>query len=148
MAACYNVDPARPGPCPPRRSPSDSPAGRSSMSRARRAGTRSLPFALVLVIVLAALASGARRPDPTAPSRTAGVALAAVTWPTSTLVVSEVQTGGASASAEFAEIHNAAAGPVDLAGLEVAYVTSSGSTVTRKASWTVSTILDPGRHLL
>ena len=35
---------------------------------------------------------------------------AAVTWPTSTLVVSEVQTGGASASDEFVEIANQGAG--------------------------------------
>ena len=73
---------------------------------------------------------------------------AAVGWPTSTLVVSEVQTGGASASDEFVEIANQGAVPVDLAGLEVVYATSSGSTVTRKATWSVSTVLDPGRRIL
>ena len=66
----------------------------------------------------------------------------------STLVVSEVQTGGASASDEFVEIANQGTGPVDLAGLEVVYATASGSTVTRKATWTASTILEPGRRLL
>jgi len=73
--------------------------------------------------------------------------LAAVTWPTSTLLVSEVQTGGASASDEFAEITNVGAAAVDLAGLEIVYVTSSGSTVTRKATWSTSLLLGPGRHL-
>ena len=77
-----------------------------------------------------------------------GVAVeAAVDWPTSTLLVSEIQTGGTSASDEFAEITNVGAGPVDLAGLEIVYVTSSGSTVTRKASWATSLLLEPGRHL-
>jgi len=74
--------------------------------------------------------------------------LAAVTWPTSTLLVSEVQTGGASASDEFAELTNVGASSVDLAGLEVVYVTSTGGTITRKASWATTTLLAPGRHLL
>ena len=73
---------------------------------------------------------------------------ASVGWPTSTLVVSEVQTGGASASDEFVEVANQGAGPVDLAGLEVVYATSSGSTVTRKGTWTVATILEPGKRIL
>ena len=50
-----------------------------------------------------------------------------VGWPPSTLVVSEVQTGGASASDEFVEVANQGAAPVDLLGLEVVYATSSGS---------------------
>ena len=37
---------------------------------------------------------------------------------------------------------------VDLQGLEVVYATSTGSTVTRKATWTGPTILDPGRRIL
>src|SRR5207247_5983783 len=74
--------------------------------------------------------------------------LAAVTWPVSTLLVSEVQTGGASASDEFAEITNAGPTAVDLAGLELVYATSTGSTVTRKASWSATNLLEPGRHLL
>ncbi|HTK44159.1 MAG TPA: lamin tail domain-containing protein, partial [Patescibacteria group bacterium] len=73
--------------------------------------------------------------------------LGPVSWPVSTLLVSEVQTGGASASDEFAEITNAGASSVDLAGLELAYATSSGSTVTRKASWSTPLLLEPGRHL-
>ena len=73
---------------------------------------------------------------------------AVVAWPPSTLVVSEIQTGGASASDEFVEVANQGPGAVDLAGLEVVYATSSGSTVTRKATWTVPTTLEPGRRVL
>jgi hypothetical protein len=82
-----------------------------------------------------------------APLDLAPAPLAAVTWPVSTLLVSEVQTGGASASDEFAEITNVGPSTVDLAGLEIVYMTSTGSTVTRKASWAASTLLEPGRHL-
>ena len=38
--------------------------------------------------------------------------------------------------------------PVDLAGLEVVYATSTGSTVTRKGTWASSHVLDPGRRTL
>jgi hypothetical protein len=76
------------------------------------------------------------------------VAAGAVAWPVSSLVVSEVLTGGASASDEFVEIANQGSLPVDLVGLEVVYATSSGSTVTRKATWTASLVLDPGRRTL
>ena len=91
------------------------------MDRARRVGLTALIFVLLL-----ATRGGAERHLSMA---------AAVAWPTSTLVVSEVQTGGASASDEFVEIANQGAGSVDLLGLEVVYATSSGSTVTRKATW-------------
>jgi hypothetical protein len=75
--------------------------------------------------------------------------LAAVTWPVSTsLLLSEVQTGGASASDEFVEVTNSGHSVADLVGLEVVYVTSTGSTITRKASWTTSRSLAPGQHLL
>ncbi len=73
---------------------------------------------------------------------------ATVAWPPSSLVVSEVQTSGASASDEFVEIANQGALPVDLAGLEVVYVTSSGSTVTRKGTWATTQILESGRRVL
>ena len=94
-----------------------------------------------LCVVLSAGVAWAAASDPGAE------VAAAVDWPTSTLLVSEIQTGGSSASDEFAEITNVGAGPVDLAGLEIVYVTSSGSTVTRKASWAASLVLEPGRHL-
>jgi len=104
------------------------------MDRARRAGFT----ALIVVALLAAIggSDGSR-------------ALAgAVSWPPSTLVVSEVETGGASASDEFVEVANQGSGPVELQGLEVVYATSSGSTITRKGTWSVSTVLDPGRRIL
>jgi uncharacterized protein len=104
------------------------------------ARTRSGPYVLFSVLVMAI----GLWPLGLAPATLA----AAVAWPPSTLVVSEVQTGGASASDEFVEIANQGAGAVDLAGLEVVYATSSGSTVTRKATWTASTTLEPGRRVL
>ena len=90
------------------------------MARARRAGLSAL-----IVVVLAAAVAGWGG---------AGVRAGDVGWPPSTLVLSEVQTGGASASDEFVEVANQGAAPVDLLGLEVVYATSSGSTVTRKAT--------------
>jgi len=47
------------------------------------------------------------------------------------LLVSEVVTGGASASDELIELHNPTASPLPLDGLEVIYVTASGATVSR-----------------
>ena len=105
------------------------------MDRARRAGTAALVIALILVSV-------------GSPGGASRASAADVAWPVSTLVVSELQTGGASASDEFVEIANQGAGPVDLVGLELVYATSSGSTVTRKASWDASFVLDAGRRVL
>ena len=51
------------------------------------------------------------------------------------LVVSEVVTGGASASDELIELYNPTASPLPLDGLEVIYVTASGATVSRRAAW-------------
>ena len=114
------------------------------MDRVRRAGS------LALFLMIAAMAIGSMPVVPAGPSQPTvdGRLAAAVGWPTSTLLISEVMTGGASASDEFAELTNAGASAVDLAGLEVAYVTSTGGTVTRKATWPGPTILEPGRHLL
>src|SRR4051794_29316806 len=109
------------------------------MARARLAA-----YAAFLVVLLLGVAG-----SPPAPRPIALGAAAAVTWPPSTgLLVAEVVTGGASASDEYVELANAGATSVDLAGLEVAYVTSSGTTVTRKASWTTTRIVDPGQHVL
>src|SRR5262245_66694011 len=102
------------------------------MDRVRGAGQ-----AVLLLLVLCSLAVAGPAAS-SGPGRTAVRLAAAVTWPTSTLVVSEVQTGGASASDEFAEISNAGPVTVDLIGQELVYVTSTGSTVTRKASWTTA----------
>jgi hypothetical protein len=96
---------------------------------------------LVLLVTASAVAAIPRRPD--------AEPLAAVGWAPSTgLVVAEVVTGSASASDEYVELANAGSMPADLAGLEVAYATSSGATVTKKAAWTASTPLAPGQHLL
>ena len=91
------------------------------MARARRAAST----ALIVVALITALTGWSG----------AAVRAGAVAWPASTLVVSELQTGGASASDEFVEIANQGDVPADLLGLEVVYATSSGSTVTRKATW-------------
>ena len=109
------------------------------MQRARIAVVAAPMF--VVSVVGAALGAGAGLAGSPVPA-------AAVAWPPSTLLVSELQTGGASASDEFAELTNAGLTAVDLNGLEVVYVTSTGGTITRKASWTTSTMLAPGRHLL
>ncbi len=110
------------------------------MSRARLAALHAVSL-LCLAASVAIAASGPAGSTVAEPA-------AAVTWPVSTLLLSEVQTGGASASDEFVELMNGAAAAIDLAGLEVAYVTSSGGTVTRKASWSASRVLTPGQHLL
>src|SRR6476469_3714064 len=102
---------------------------------------RSVLVSALLPVLVVSWLGGAPGGPP--PSRAAAFA-----WPTSTLVVSEVQTGGTSASDEFVEIANQGAGAVDLAGVEVVYATSSGSTVTRKGTWSVSTVLDPGKRVL
>ena len=109
----------------------------------RHAVPASLP--VLLAIALVAIGPGASA----GASGPAVQPLAAVDWPPSSgLVVGEVMTGGASASDEFVELYNAGAASVDLAGQEVVYVTSTGGTVTRKATWATTTLLDPGRHLL
>ncbi|MDL2334689.1 MAG: lamin tail domain-containing protein [Chloroflexota bacterium] len=78
----------------------------------------------------------------------APVGVRAVSWPVSTgLLVSEVVTGAASASDEFVEIYNAANSDLDLGGLELVYVTSSGATVTRKQTWT-ALVVPAHRHVL
>src|SRR3954453_7485770 len=71
----------------------------------------------------------------------APIATAATEWPPSSdLLVSEVVTGGASANDEFVELYNAGSLPVDLGALELVYVTATGSSITRKVSWSSGTI--------
>ena len=65
------------------------------------------------------------------------------------LVVSEVVTGGASASDELIELHNPTTSALPLEGLEVIYVTSTGATITRRAAWEVGAPSVPaGGHVL
>ena len=102
------------------------------MDRARRAG-----FTALIVVVLVAAARRVRRAASPRPRRSPGrrrrsssprCRRAAPRRPTSS-----------------SRSPTRAPAPVDLAGLEVVYATSSGSTVTRKATWTTSTILEPGQ---
>jgi uncharacterized protein YdeI (BOF family) len=65
------------------------------------------------------------------------------------LVVSEIVTGGTSASDEFIEIYNPTDATLPLEGLELVYVTASGATVSRRAAWELGApSLGPGRHVL
>ena len=104
---------------------------------------RSAAFgALASLLLLATLVGGPPRPQATPAPMVNLRPVAAVAWPPSTgLLIAEVVTGGASASDEYVEITNAGAVPADLAGMELAYVTSSGSTVTRKATCSELTLL-------
>ena len=103
-----------------------------------------------LLIAAAVVVSSTVRGAPAQPlvGQQALAQVAAVAWaPSDGLVVGEVVTGGTSASDEFVEIYNSAVTDRDLGGLELVYVTSSGSTVTRKQTWTQLT-LGAHRHLL
>ena len=117
------------------------------MARVRRAASA----ALVLLVMLATVVLGAApvgRPAPAAAFVPPGV-MAEVAWPpSSSLLIAEVVTGAASASDEYVELTNASPATIDLAGLELVYVTATGATVTRKASWSGPVLLEPGRHLL
>ncbi|MGI8999241.1 MAG: hypothetical protein ACR2GO_05995 [Candidatus Limnocylindria bacterium] len=65
------------------------------------------------------------------------------------LVVSEVVTGGTSASDELIELYNPTAAPLPLEGLELVYVSASGATVTRRAAWDLGAPeMPPGSHVL
>jgi hypothetical protein len=65
------------------------------------------------------------------------------------LVISEVVTGGSSASDELIELYNPTSTALPLEGLELVYVTASGATVSRRAAWELGApTLGPGRHLL
>ena len=65
------------------------------------------------------------------------------------LVVSEIVTGGTSASDELIELYNPTAGPLPLEGLELVYASASGLTVSRRAAWELGAPEIPsGGHLL
>jgi hypothetical protein len=78
-----------------------------------------------------------------------GASIADVTDLVGHLVISEVLTGGVSASDEFIELYNPQPEPMPLEGLEVVYVTASGGTITRKAAWSAgSAPMAGGGHVL
>ena len=92
-------------------------------------------------VVVAALALGTQLP--------LGVARGGHAGPLDHLVVSEVVTGGASASDELIELYNPTAAPLPLEGLELIYVSASGATITRRALWPLgSPLVPPGGHVL
>lgn len=65
------------------------------------------------------------------------------------LVLSEIATGGASASDEFIELRNPSTGPLPLAHLEVVYVSASGATVSQRVLFAPDAAPIPaGGHLL
>ena len=69
--------------------------------------------------------------------------------PADHLVVSEVVTGGASASDELIELHNPTASSLPLEGLELIYVTASGATISRRTAWDAGAAsVPPGGHVL
>src|SRR4051812_41317695 len=116
------------------------------MNQAR--STRIVRALLVVSLfgLMVSAAAGRSRTD--APVGLDAQPLAAVGWPPSTgLLVSEVVTGGTSASDEFIEIYNASSSTLDLANLELVYATSTGTTVTRKQTWT-SLLVPAHRHVL
>lgn len=65
------------------------------------------------------------------------------------LVISEIATGGAGASDEFIELFNPGTQVLPLAGLEVAYVSASGATVSQRVGWAADApAVSPGDHVL
>jgi len=105
----------------------------------------ALAALLSLLIILMAIAPVIARLEPV---RVAGNAMSAAD-PVGHLVISELVTGGASASDEFAEIYNPSADALPLEGLELIYVSASGATVTRKAAWAAGApSVPPGAHWL
>jgi hypothetical protein len=109
------------------------------MERARRAAVTALFMTLIVTSL----------PGAGGTSLPAGIELAAApSWPPSSVVLSEIVTGGSSASDEFVEIANQGPLAVDLQGLEVVYATASGTTVTRKAVWSGPLVVAPGRRVL
>jgi len=100
-------------------------------SAARRA---LIAAAAVGLLLAAVLPFGTARGDVSAPTH---------------LVISEVVTGGSSASDELIEIHNPTASSLPLDGLEVIYVTASGATISRRAAWALDAGgIQPHGHLL
>lgn len=69
--------------------------------------------------------------------------------PSSTIVISQFQAGGGAATDEFVELHNVGSTPVDLNGYRVVYRSAAGTTdVGPFASWSTSTVLQPGQYYL
>ena len=110
-----------------------------STSQLTRRGSRR-PLALSCTIALGLLSVaivplGAARP----------AAAAAVDH----LVISEVVTGGVSASDELIELYNPTSALLPLEGLELVYVSASGATTSLRAAWSLGAPgVAPGAHVL
>jgi hypothetical protein len=92
------------------------------------------------ILVLVALVAGVL-PVTAPPSRAAA--------PVDHLVISEIVTGGVSASDELIEIYNPSGAVLPLEGLELVYVSASGLTVSRRAAWELGApLVPPGHHVL
>jgi len=120
------------------------------LARSGRWFQRGLVLGLLLLmantLVAGATINLAAGPQPSLAQ--APAAAAAATWPVSTgMLVSEVVTRGAAASDQYVELYNASPAAIDLAGLELVYVTATGLTVTRKQTWTSLAVPSHG-HLL
>ena len=65
------------------------------------------------------------------------------------IVVSELAAGGTSANDELIELYNPSAVALPLEGLELVYVSATGTTVSRRAAWDLGAAeMPPGSHLL
>ncbi|HEX6475601.1 MAG TPA: lamin tail domain-containing protein [Candidatus Limnocylindria bacterium] len=116
------------------------------MSRFRPALAVLASITLLLVVLSTTVAVNEETAGPVMPAGAGGILEVA---PIGHLLVSEVMTGGASASDELIELYNPSSSALPLEGLEVIYVTATGGTITRKASWAAGALsLSAGAHLL
>ncbi|HEY8170983.1 MAG TPA: hypothetical protein VIH24_07790 [Candidatus Limnocylindria bacterium] len=107
-----------------------------TIDRRRRGVGRALRIVALIVLIASQLPFGL------APG-------AAAVAPPDHLVISEVVTGGASASDELIELYNPTSGPLPLEGLELIYASASGVTISRRAAWEVGGPEVPaGGHVL
>ncbi|MGH2462480.1 MAG: lamin tail domain-containing protein [Candidatus Limnocylindria bacterium] len=111
------------------------------MPRTVRSTQRTRAFLALVALMLGTALSDAVRAVPTEGDAIAAAAL-------DHLVISEVMTGGAGASDEFVELYNPSDGALPLDGLELIYVTASGATITRKATWGAGSAVPPASHVL
>ena len=112
--------------------------------------TRPAPAVLASITLLLAVLSTtvAVNDESAGPVNLAGAGALSVE-PLGHLVVSEVVTGGANASDELIELYNPSSSALPLEGLEVIYVSATGGTITRKASWAAGApSLPAGAHVL
>ncbi len=95
----------------------------------------------VLIFLLTAFLPG---PLHFSPLQTVQVAKAVST----SVVISQLQVAGATASDEFVELHNIGPSPVDLNGYRLVYRSAAGVTDVSLTSWSTSTIIPPGGFYL